>query len=366
MSSSIALSVVVPAYNAARTIERAVRSVIACDSEALEVVVVDDGSEDTTYEIVAALAAEDRRVKTIRQRNMGRSVARNSGVAEANGSHLMFLDADDYLLKGAVRHALDLTSEGYALVLFPFVSSITPTRLGYSKVTLANATNIALRKMTATGLLRRILNLSADSTDHAELSFYEVNSACSRLYRRDIVSLVRVGRRGGPFPLGVRMSEDRLFNLAYLRLVGSNSVLFDNNPAYFWDLNESRTTSRPSAAEVGDWGQFDEIVNEMIDSGQLSPEEGQSEVTREFKMRFKRTALPGTGGTAELVSLWRSALEGHGNLLAKDFCCYPSQRRDARWLATRLLLQGGHVSTAFRLERSWQLVRFAMRGVARA
>ena len=54
MTVPVKLSVVVPAYNAAGTIERAVHSVIACDSAALEVVVVDDGSEDATSEIIRA------------------------------------------------------------------------------------------------------------------------------------------------------------------------------------------------------------------------------------------------------------------------------------------------------------------------
>ena len=87
----ITLSVIIPAYQAERTIKRAVSSVVSCPDSRLEVVVVDDGSSDATAKIVRALAAADRRIRLVRQANAGRSAARNRGIAESHGKRIIFL-----------------------------------------------------------------------------------------------------------------------------------------------------------------------------------------------------------------------------------------------------------------------------------
>lgn len=86
-------SVLIPAYNAARYIEFTLKSVYNqtfCD---YEIVVVDDGSTDETYELL--LQQRDERLRIIRQQNAGECVARNRCIKEARGSYLAFLDADD-------------------------------------------------------------------------------------------------------------------------------------------------------------------------------------------------------------------------------------------------------------------------------
>lgn len=91
-----AVSVVVPTYNRADTLERAVRSVLAQTFTDLEVVVVDDGSTDATKEVVRGL--DDPRVRYLHQENAGRCAARNRGAAVARGHWLSFLDSDDAAL----------------------------------------------------------------------------------------------------------------------------------------------------------------------------------------------------------------------------------------------------------------------------
>ncbi len=89
------ISVIVPAYNASETIVDALRSVLGQTRPADEVVVVDDGSQDGTAEIVAR---ELPQVKVLRQANAGPSAARNTAAAAARGDWLAFLDADDLWL----------------------------------------------------------------------------------------------------------------------------------------------------------------------------------------------------------------------------------------------------------------------------
>ncbi len=85
------ISVVIPAYNAARWIAETVESVLAQTFQDFEIIVVDDGSTDET----AAAVAKFKRVKCIHQVNGGLSSARNAGIRAAMGEYIAFIDADD-------------------------------------------------------------------------------------------------------------------------------------------------------------------------------------------------------------------------------------------------------------------------------
>jgi len=90
------VSVVIPAYNAGRTITAALASVFAQTYRDFEVIVVDDGSTDDTPRRLADWA--DYRVVVVRQPNSGPAHARNEAIARARGRLVAFLDADDIWL----------------------------------------------------------------------------------------------------------------------------------------------------------------------------------------------------------------------------------------------------------------------------
>lgn len=93
MSDLPQVTVVLCTYNRAALIERTVRAVLAQKGCELDLVVVDDGSPDRTPEVLAAI--DDPRMRVVRQANAGLSVARNSGLAAAEGDWVVFLDDDD-------------------------------------------------------------------------------------------------------------------------------------------------------------------------------------------------------------------------------------------------------------------------------
>jgi GT2 family glycosyltransferase len=96
-------SVVVPAYNRASTIRKAIWSVLAQSARDLEVVVVDDGSTDNTLQAVQDIAKCDARVRVVRHgSNQGAQAARNTGIHAARGEWIAFLDSDDTWLPSSL------------------------------------------------------------------------------------------------------------------------------------------------------------------------------------------------------------------------------------------------------------------------
>lgn len=92
------LSVVIPTYNRAALVMRAIRSALDQEQGHLEVIVIDDGSVDDTERIIASV--DDPRLRYLRQRQAGATAARNRGASVATGTNLVFLDSDDELAPG--------------------------------------------------------------------------------------------------------------------------------------------------------------------------------------------------------------------------------------------------------------------------
>ena len=112
------LTILIPSWNAATSIERAVESVLEDPAIPLECIVIDDGSTDGTQGLVAAIAARDPRVILISiPENGGVSAARNRGLETARGEWLAFLDADDRLLPGGVAALMRPTRDPAVLAV---------------------------------------------------------------------------------------------------------------------------------------------------------------------------------------------------------------------------------------------------------
>lgn len=120
------ISIIVPAYHIEGYLPRCLDSILAQDYQQLEVIVVDDGSQDGTGGVADSYAARDSRIRVIHQKNSGVTAARLRGVAEAKGEYIAFVDGDDYiepdmfgrLLKNAEAFGANISHCGYRMV-FP-------------------------------------------------------------------------------------------------------------------------------------------------------------------------------------------------------------------------------------------------------
>ena len=104
------LSIIIPVYNAREFLHNAVESVCSDPGEDWELILVNDGSQDGSGQLCEQYAASDRRVRAIHQENRGPGGARNTGMENARGEYLFFVDSDDALNPGAldrIRRALE-------------------------------------------------------------------------------------------------------------------------------------------------------------------------------------------------------------------------------------------------------------------
>src|SRR5699024_9133985 len=114
------VSVIVPIYNMEDNLKRCVASIVNQTYENIEVILINDGSTDSSERIINDIVNNQNHIIAIHKENEGVSIARNIGIDESGGEYLMFVDPDDYLdtdivsilLKEAVSHGADIVSCG--------------------------------------------------------------------------------------------------------------------------------------------------------------------------------------------------------------------------------------------------------------
>lgn len=112
----VKVSIILPVYNAADTVEKTIISVLNQTLKDIELIIIDDGSNIETKNVIRSF--RDRRIKLIEQENSGVSNARNSGIRSAKGNYLFFIDSDDWIEKKLLedmlifleKHSLDLVT----------------------------------------------------------------------------------------------------------------------------------------------------------------------------------------------------------------------------------------------------------------
>jgi glycosyltransferase involved in cell wall biosynthesis len=143
------VSVIMPAYNAEKTIEKSIRSILLQSYKELEMIVSDDGSTDSTPEIVEKLAKEDSRVKLVRsEQNQGCYPARNAALRASKGNYIAIQDSDDISLSTRI--------EAQLIPLMLGKAEFTLTRILRSRCTVDELDINRQKEMTQLVLSRRL------------------------------------------------------------------------------------------------------------------------------------------------------------------------------------------------------------------
>ena len=215
------LSVIVPAFNVEATIDRCVESILNAGTDRCEVILVDDGSTDSTCQQCDRWAKQDTRIRVIHKSNGGLSDARNAGLSAAQGEYVTFVDSDDFLLDGTYRLLLDILSNHpeYDILEFPVVEFHGSL----------HQRNLPLGDHVFTDVWEYWLKAKA----------YAHTYACNKIYRKKLFDDLA-------FPVG------RVFEDAYMlpRLLEKTKVVATTTSGcYYYSYNEKGITATAGGQE---------------------------------------------------------------------------------------------------------------------
>lgn len=201
------ISVIIPVYNVERYLAQCLDSVINQTYSNLEIICVNDGSEDSSLTILQQYASNDARVRILDKKNAGVSGARNDGLACAQGSHIMFVDADDWIEPETCEKAIHgMVAYDADIVMWSYVSE---TENRSSQKVIFPQTTVFEEEEVKTKLHRRFIGAIGEELAHPEL----VDSLCpvwGKLYKRSLIE-----KSGAKFIdlAEIGSYEDGFFNL---------------------------------------------------------------------------------------------------------------------------------------------------------
>ena len=206
MNNELMISLIVPVYNGASFVRRAIDSVIAQMDGQIELILVNDGSTDTSGAICDEYAAQNPFVHVIHKENAGTSSAKNRGIAQANGRYICFMDCDDYLDSDTYSTIIPLLKTFEPDILDFGLKYIDSSGVVYNKINQLEKNYLFQRNEWSPLVLPPLLNLKKDDA-HFIFDF-----AVNKVFKADIIR-----QHGLRFDEDKRTWEDRTFLLRHLK-----------------------------------------------------------------------------------------------------------------------------------------------------
>ena len=339
------VSIIVPFYQAERTLSSTVRSVVDQDFIDWELILIDDGSMDSGAKIAEDWKEKDSRIVFLKEPNRGRSVARNLGIMHSKGDWIAFLDADDRLTKKALSILM-----GGAMGAGLVCGGYEPTSVDYSACDIASISPVDFIRLI-------VIPEEREKSKRTSLDGLFERTIWGKLYRSDIIK-----KHGIKFEPQLELGEDALFNIQYVKHIEYISIMNDTTYLYnrtnegtvrcykkdqVWDLIAS---IRSCSKEFGD----------LVSRGIITDDDAIAYYSKQFKDLFIRI-VDYEGDYAQAGMDLRPVLEDPiiSNALKKY--------RGQTWFATvsfrvyGLLIKCGKGKYALRAERVFQAIYKAIR-----
>ncbi len=241
------LSIILPVYNGERYLRECLNSVINQTYKNLEIIVIDDGSLDSTPLILTEFANLDERIKILKQENLGGQNARNVGLSSVSGKYVAFVDADDVLALNAYEILINiLEKENAEISACSFTREQSCLATGdnlNTAYTVINKSDMPIKSIMDESLI-------------ANCGGYLWN----KVYLASILKGVR-------FNKNINVGEDGLFNLKLAN--GLTKICISNLPLYFYRQNESSVSNVSKRS----FSVLEKELNEFVEELKNSPNE---------------------------------------------------------------------------------------------
>lgn len=219
------VSVIVPVYNSEKWIERCILSILEQTYRDLELLLIDDGSADSSRKIIDGYSGRDSRVRVVKNTNHGPGYSRNIGIELAGGEYVVFVDSDDFIKKNYLETLIQAVN-GDKLDLV--ISAYQEVEEIEGKPVIQNMHRLSKKVISSL-------------TGDIEADFYKirdyVNSPCLKLFRTSILKEFSVR-----FPEDMISGEDLVFNLRYFNHI--RRYRYIPYSGYYYRKNEASITHR--------------------------------------------------------------------------------------------------------------------------
>lgn len=217
----ILLSIIIPAFNAENYIDRCLNRVLPILESDVECIVVNDGSTDSTLQMLKRISADISNIKVISQKNMGVSGARNNALLYAWGTYICYIDIDDTINTEMFRKVVDYlrNNRDEELIIFPHYEGNDKKGFSLKEQLLPNGKNLELDALYRSTLSQKL------------------NEPWKKIYRSNILRDNDV-----KFPMNMYMGEDLCMFIDYLQVIGSYTYI--SLPYYYYYKNENSVTAK--------------------------------------------------------------------------------------------------------------------------
>lgn len=233
------ISIIVPVYNCEKYISNCINSILEQSFKDFELILVDDGSSDRSFEICESFAKKDNRVRAIHQPNSGVSRARNRGLDEAKGEYIGFVDGDDCVDKEMYKRLYKNLADNNA------------------DISICGIVNYFLKKNGTTEKVRQsqvdgfwIFSGEQALKEALQSRLYSVNPV-NKLFKKELFDKLR-------YPEG-KISEDAFLIPVVISKAGK--VVYDSKPMYYYLRRENSITT--SNFSDRDWDVVEAYKNHL-------------------------------------------------------------------------------------------------------
>lgn len=245
------ISIIIPIYNAEKYLSECVQSVLKQDYPYFELLLIDDGSKDNSLQICHELAKQDKRIKVIHQENGGVSVARNTGLDNAHGKYVTFIDSDDLVDPNYLSILLSHKNEDISMVVTNHVTlspngEISPYPFN---TFFPNGEN------KYEDILETII-------DSGTVQLSPIGSCWAILFELDLIKKNNIR-----FPKGIKIGEDGLFSQTYFYKAKKNIYIDVVDTPYIYRLNDNSSSNNIdvlSESMIDNETRLIELINENL------------------------------------------------------------------------------------------------------